>query len=151
MATVASTSRRTSRPQPVVTRKRKQEGDDDPVAALVSQGIGGIEQFRTTSANNRRELFAPVCEQCGGQFTNDARTSAPKRRRCAGIIIVCGILSLAQLITFAAVSMLHISLVLYGLFRFAKVGMYVLASIAMLGLVGIWIWSAMHIRGAREV
>ncbi|XRB11672.1 hypothetical protein RI054_03g15050 [Pseudoscourfieldia marina] len=53
MATVASTSRRTSRPQtsrpqPVVTRKRKrQEGDDDPVAVLADQGIGGIEQFRS--------------------------------------------------------------------------------------------------------
>ena len=56
MATVASTSRRhvISRPQPIVTRKRKrQEGDDDPVAALVSQGLGGVSHFHPGSLRQR--------------------------------------------------------------------------------------------------
>ena len=54
----------TSRPQAVVTRKRKrQEGDDDLVAALVSQGIGGTTR-RHNNCNAAAVAGAAVACTC---------------------------------------------------------------------------------------
>ena len=33
-----------------------------------------------------RQLFAPLCEHCGGEFSK-YRTGTPDRLRCAGIIV----------------------------------------------------------------
>lgn len=55
------------------------------------------------------------------------------------------ILSLCQLLSFAGVAMIHAALVIYGLFRFSKVPMFVLAAICSIGLIGLWIWSIQNL------
>ena len=77
----------TSRPQPVVTRNRKRKRqDDDPVARFLSEGIGGTTRLHNYGNDRQKQLFAPVCEKCGGKFTKTLQ-GTPARNRCAGIIV----------------------------------------------------------------
>ena len=87
MAFVAFSAGRTctSRPQPVVTRKRKRNRDDaDAVVVRADHGIGTTTNHR---GNEQCRLFAPLCEQCGGQFTKYARTGKPLRNRVARLVV----------------------------------------------------------------
>ncbi|XRB11617.1 hypothetical protein RI054_03g14500 [Pseudoscourfieldia marina] len=54
-------------------------------AAHLAQGIGGVTQF-LRRGSLRQQLFAPVCEHCGGEFTK-TRSGNPHRFRCAAIIV----------------------------------------------------------------